>query len=239
MEAREVQAAYKENSLAHEAGPTLPVRLWGRLPERLGSLQPQGPFSSQQGKALSSLVWALSWPCFDQEVGLETSRGNFQTKLFCDCTISSEHWIRFSVKDLHWLCALVLPKAPMFQHVTPGKKSWCTSQVTLDLQCGCCFCELCLIQLLSVHMHWTREQVTNSRSKTPDNTVLDRINREFNLPLTPAPLPSLYRVFSEVALNPSQESCSMLLLRWNIIKCLNSHCGEKQERSLERKKKKK
>ena len=32
-------------------------------------------------KALSSLVWPQSWPCLEQEIGLEASSGPFQPKL--------------------------------------------------------------------------------------------------------------------------------------------------------------
>lgn len=43
-------------------------------------------FKSNLDKALSSLIWSHSWPCFEQEAGLNTTWGPFQTySFFCFC----------------------------------------------------------------------------------------------------------------------------------------------------------
>lgn len=39
-------------------------------------------FKSNLDKALSSLIWSHSWPCFEQEAGLNTTWGPFQTYSF-------------------------------------------------------------------------------------------------------------------------------------------------------------
>lgn len=38
----------------------------------------------QLDAALSNLLWSHSWPCLEQKVGLETSRGPFHSEVSCD-----------------------------------------------------------------------------------------------------------------------------------------------------------
>lgn len=41
-------------------------------------------FKTKLDKVLTKLLWSCGWPCFEQEIGLETSRGPFQPKLSYD-----------------------------------------------------------------------------------------------------------------------------------------------------------
>lgn len=93
----------------------------------------------------------------------------------------------------------------------------------LDLQCRCHVLAK-YIQLLSLQAlnMWTGQTYLRT------NTTLGWVNTEFDPPLTPT-LPPLHGIFREVALNPSQYSCSILLWIWNTIKCLSSHCGRARE----------
>ena len=51
-------------------------------PERLCSVHPCR--FSKLGKAQSSLVWSCRWPCFEQEIGIETSQWLFPPELSHD-----------------------------------------------------------------------------------------------------------------------------------------------------------
>lgn len=44
-------------------------------------------FKTQTSKNLSNLFWLQSWPCFKQEVGIESSWHPFQPELSCNCII--------------------------------------------------------------------------------------------------------------------------------------------------------
>lgn len=44
-------------------------------------------FKTQMSKNLSNLFWLQSWPCFKQEVRIESSRCPFQLELSCNCII--------------------------------------------------------------------------------------------------------------------------------------------------------
>lgn len=76
IEIHRVQAEYNENleRITHCKNSL------SNLP-RSPSLEISEP---QLDAALSNLLWSHSWPCLEQKVGLETSRGPFHSEISCD-----------------------------------------------------------------------------------------------------------------------------------------------------------
>lgn len=57
--------------------PVKTVKHWKRLPREVAQSPSLEVFKTLLDEALSNVVWPRSWPCFEHEIGLETSWGSF------------------------------------------------------------------------------------------------------------------------------------------------------------------
>lgn len=72
-----VPTGYKEQQITMRK-----IRHWSRLPRVVVQSPSLDVFKAQLVKTLSNPVWFQSWPCFEQEVRLETTWGVFWPKCF-------------------------------------------------------------------------------------------------------------------------------------------------------------
>lgn len=88
------------------------VRHWKRLSRGVVQSPSLEVFKIQLHKALSNYVWPQSWPCIEQELGIET-QSHFQPELFCDLyaiVLWMLFWSTFhpiSALNISWLLFLL------------------------------------------------------------------------------------------------------------------------------------